>query len=111
MTPDRVTVRDLLTLLVEHCEIREVAQQYIATLKVNSILLPKLGGIKATKLSNARIKEDVEARLKLVKLGTVNRALDLLHRAFQLGFNQDPPLVALVPHFPRLTEDQPRKVS
>ncbi len=109
MTPDRVTVRDLLTLLLEDYEIREVAQHYIATLKVKSILLPKLGDIKATKLSSARIKEYVEARLKLVKPGTANRELGLLHRAFQLGFNQDPPLVARVPHFPRLTEDEPRK--
>jgi len=81
MTPDRVTVRDLLTLLLEDCEIREVAQLYIATLKVKSILLPKLRDIKATKLSSARIKEYVEARLKLVKPGTVNRELGLLHRA------------------------------
>ena len=44
-----------------------------------------------------------------MKPGTVNRELGLLHRAFQLGYNQDPPLVARVPHFPRLTEDEPRK--
>lgn len=109
LTPDRVTVRDLLTLLLDDYEIRRVAQVYIATLKVKSILLPKLGEIKATKLSSARIREYVEARLKVVKPGTVNRELGLLHRAFQLGYNQDPPLVARVPHFPRLTEDEPRK--
>jgi len=109
LTPDRVTVRDLLTLLLEDYETRRVAQVYIATLKVKSILLPKLGNIKATKLSSARIKEYVEGRLKMVKPGTVNRELGLLHRAFQLGYNQDPPLVARVPYFPRLTEDDPRK--
>ena len=32
-----------------------------------------------------------------------------LLRAFQLGYQQDPPLVARVPHFPRLTEDEPRQ--
>lgn len=109
LTPDRVTVRDLLTLLLEDYEIRGVAQLYIATLKVKSILLPKLGDIKAPKLSSARIKEYVAGRLKVVKPGTVNRELGLLHRAFQLGFNQDPPLVARVPYFPKLTEDDPRK--
>ena len=41
LTPDRVTVRDLVTLVLEDYEIRQVAQLYIATLKVNSILLPK----------------------------------------------------------------------
>ncbi len=109
LTPDRVSVRDLLQLLLEDYDVRKVAQFYIATLKVNSILLPKLGDIKATKLSSARIKEYIESRLKTVKPGTVNRELGLLQRAFQLGYNQDPPLVARVPHFPRLTEDEPRK--
>jgi integrase len=104
-----VSVRDLLKLLLEDYEVRTVAQGYIATLKVKAILLPKLGDIKATKLSSARIKEYIETRLKTVKPGTVNRELGLLHRAFQLGYNQDPPLVARVPHFPRLTEDEPRK--
>ena len=47
--------------------------------------------------------------MKLVKPGTINRELGLLHRAFKLGYNQDPPLVARVPHFPKLTEDEPRK--
>lgn len=109
LTPDRVSVRDLLQLLLEDYDVRKVAQSYIATLKVKAILLPKLGAIKATKLSSVRIKEYIEARLKTVKPGTVNRELGLLHRAFQLGYNQDPPLVARVPHFPRLTEDEPRK--
>lgn len=47
--------------------------------------------------------------MKKVKPGTVNRELGLLHCAFQLGYQQDPPLVARVPHFPRPTEDEPRK--
>jgi integrase len=104
-----VTVRDLLRLLLEDYEMRSIGQVYIATLKVNSILLPKLGDIKATKLSSARIKEYIAARLKAVKPATVNRELALLHRAFQLAYNQDPPLVGRVPHFPKLTESEPRK--
>lgn len=109
LTPDRVIVRDLLRLLLEDYEIRQVAQLYISTLKVKSTLLPKLGDIRATKLSSSRIKEYIESRLKVVKPGTVNRELALLHRAFQLAYNQDPPLVARVPHFPKLTEAEPRK--
>lgn len=109
LTPDRVTVRDLLRLLLEDYEIRQVAQLYISTLKVKSILLPKVGDVKAAKLTSSRIKEYIESRLKVVKPGTVNRELALLHRAFQLAYNQDPPLVARVPHFPKLTEGEPRK--
>ncbi|MGH9439053.1 MAG: tyrosine-type recombinase/integrase, partial [Terriglobia bacterium] len=65
--------------------------------------------IPAAKLSSARVKEYIQDRLKKVKPGTINRELGLLHRAFQLGYNQDPPLVARVPHFPKLAEDEPRK--
>jgi integrase len=39
----------------------------------------------------------------------VNRELGMLHRAFQLGYQQDPPLVARVPYFPKLPESEPRK--
>ncbi len=109
LTPDRVTVRDLLNLLLEDYDTRNVAQAYIATLKIKSILLPRLGDVKAARLASARIKEYVESRLKGVKPATVNWELGMLHRAFQLGYNQDPPLVARVPYFPRLTEDEPRK--
>jgi hypothetical protein len=33
----------------------------------------------------------------------------LLHRAYQLGFQHDPPLAGRVPHFPKLPEGEPRK--
>ena len=111
LTPDRVSVRDLLKLLLEDYEVRKVSQAYIATLKVKSILLPKLGNVKATKLSSAQIREYIDPRLKTVKPGTVNRELALLHRAFQLGYNQDPPLVARVPHLPRLPKTSLARVS
>lgn len=109
LTSDRVSVRDLLNLLLEDYDARKVAQAYIATLKIKSILLPRLGEIKAVRLGSARIREYIDDRLKVVKPATVNRELGMLHRAFQLGYNQDPPLVGRVPYFPRLTEDEPRK--
>ena len=63
LSPDRVSVRDLLRLVLEDYEVRKVAQIYIATLKVNSILIPKLGDIKAAKLTSARVKEYIRDRL------------------------------------------------
>jgi integrase len=104
-----VSVRDLLNLLLDDYDMRKVSQAYIATLKVNSILMPKLADIKAAKLTSARVKGYIADRLKHVKAGTVNRELGLLHRAFQLGYNCDPPLVGRVPHFPKLPEDEPRR--
>lgn len=109
LAPDRVRVRDLLTLLLEDYEVRGVSQVYIAGLKVKSILNPRLGDAKASKLTSAQVKEYIRDRLKTVKPGTVNRELGLLHRAFQLGYQQDPPLVGRLPYFPKLTEGEPHK--
>ncbi len=109
IAPDRVRVRDLLKLLLEDYDVRGVAQAYIAALKVKSILNPKLGDIKAAKLTTEQVKAYVRDRLKAVKPGTVNRELGMLHRAFQLGYQHEPPLVGRVPSFPKLQEGEPRK--
>jgi len=109
LTPDRVRVRDLLALVLEDYDVRGVAQAYISSLKVKSILNPKLGDIRAAKLSTSQVQDYIRDRLKTVKHGTVNREMALLHRAYQLGFQHDPPLVGRVPHFPKLPEGEPRK--
>jgi integrase len=109
LAPDRVRVRDLFGLLLDDYDVRQVAQTYIAGLKVKSIIIPKLGDIKAAKLSTAQVQQYVRDRAKHVKASTVNRELGLLRRAFQLGYQQDPPLVARVPHFSKLPEGEPRK--
>lgn len=109
LAPDRVRVKDLLMLLLEDYDVRGVAQAYIAGLKVKSIMNPKLGDIRAAKLTTAEVKEYIRERCKKVAPGTVNRELGMLHRAYQLGYQQDPPLVARVPFFPKLPEAEPRK--
>lgn len=58
---DRVSVRDLLHLLLEEYDVRKVSQTYIATLRFKSILLPKLGTINATKLSSAESRSTLKA--------------------------------------------------
>src|ERR1051325_3076231 len=55
MAPDRIRRRDLLRLLLEDYDMRGVAQTYIAALKVKSILNPKLGDVKAAKLTTEQI--------------------------------------------------------
>jgi len=76
---------------------------------VKSILNPKLGDIKAAKLTTEQVKNYIRERLKAVKPGTVNRELGMVYRAFQLGYQHDPPLVGRVPVFPKLAEGEPRK--
>ncbi len=109
LAPDRVRVRDLFALLLEDYDVRGVAQTYIASLKVKSILNPKLGDFKAAKLTTEQVKQYIRDRRKTVTASTVNRELGLLHRAYQLGYQHDPPLVGRVPRFPKLPEGEPRK--
>jgi integrase len=109
LAPDRIRVRNLLQLLLEDYDVRGVAQAYIAALKVKTILNPKLGDIKAAKLTTEQVKSYIRERLKKVKPGTVNRELGMLHRAYQLGYEHDPPLVGRVPTFPKLQEGEPRR--
>src|SRR5262249_12491419 len=109
LAPDRVKIRDLLQLVLEDYDVRGVTQAYIAGLKVKSILNPKLGDIKAVKLTTEQINQYIRDRRKRVRPSTVNRELGLLHRAFQLGYQHDPPLVGRVPRFPKLPESEPRK--
>ena len=109
LTPDRVRVRDLLALVLEDYDVRGVAQAYISGLKVKSILNPELGEVRAAKPSTNQVNQYIRDRLKTVMAGTVNREIALLHRAYQLGYQHDPPLVVRVPHFPKLPEGDPRK--
>ncbi len=95
--------------MLEDYDVRGVAQGYIAALKIKSIINPAIGDIKAAKLTSAQVKQYIQRRLKDVKPSMVNRELGLLHRAFQLGYQQDPPLVGRVPFFPKLAEGDPRK--
>ncbi len=60
LTPDRVRIRDLFQLLLEDYDVRGVAQAYIASLKVKSIINPVLGDIKASKLTSAQIRQFIQ---------------------------------------------------
>jgi len=111
LAPDRVRVRDLLALLLEDYDVRAVSQAYIAGLKVKSILTPKLGDIKAAKLTTAQVKDYIRERLKKVRPGTVNRELGMLHRAYQLGYQHEPSLVGRVPVFPKLPKGNRARAS
>jgi len=111
LTPDRTRISDLFQLLLEDYDVRGVAQAYISTLKIKSIINPAIGDIKAAKLTitSAQVKQYIHQRLKNVKPSTVSRELGLLHRAFQLGYQQDPLLVGRAPFFPKLAEWEPLK--
>lgn len=109
LSPDRVKISDLLTLVQNDYDLKQRASCYIANLKINRYLLPAFGEIKAVRFRTADVESYIKRRQRDgARPATINRELALLHRAFQLGYQSDPPLVARVPHFPKLAEDNAR---
>jgi integrase len=73
-------------------------------------LRPFFGAIKAAKVGTADIRAYVAARQeKGAENATINRALALLRRAFNLGKRATPPKVGTVPFIPMLAENNVRK--
>ena len=105
--PDRVKgYRDLLKLLLGDTRYGGVAGLHGgAERRVRCT--PKLGDVKASKLTTAQVKEYIRDRLKKVKPGTVNRELGMLHRAFHSAISKIRRSWGRVPHFPKFPEGEP----
>lgn len=107
LTPENVLVKDLMDLVINDYELRGKST-YIETLRIKTHILPGIGNVKASKLSSTAIESYIRRRLKEAQPSTVNRDLSLIRRGFKLGYRRDPPLVARVPHVPKLEEDNVR---
>jgi integrase len=109
LSPDRVKISDLLTLVQNDYDLKERASCYIAALKIRKYLLPTFGATRAARFKTADLETYIKRRQRDgARAATINRELALLHRGYQLGYQADPPMVARVPHFPKLTEDNAR---
>jgi integrase len=60
-----------------------------------------INGQQFRESAHTQVREDA-------KPATINRELAILHRAFQSGYQADPPMVARVPHVPKLAEENVR---
>jgi len=107
--PDRVKISDLLDLVQRDYDLNTRATAYIIALKIKKYLLPALGDTKVVKFRTVQLEAYIKQRQRdEAKPATINRELAILHRAFQLGSQADPPMVARVPHVPKLAEENVR---
>jgi integrase len=96
--PERVTIGELLDLLEASYELKRT----LVDLKVRTAKLrERFGAMRAIDLRKSDLMALVESLRALGRQpATTNRYLANLHRAFQLGADEDPPLVLRIPSFP-----------
>lgn len=105
----KVTVGELLDMLLNDYKINGKRYEW-AEQKVRLYLRPAFGKLRASKLSTPMLQSYVAKRLDGgAAVATVNRDLSLLRRAFNLGYKATPRLVAEVPNFPLIRENNVRK--
>lgn len=116
LEPERIKIKDLLEYLIEDYENNDRGILKQAKLRVNVHLLPFFGAMKATDVGTRHISAYIAARKKPAKRtpngaanGTINRELDLLRRAFNLGAQAEPALVIKPPKVVRLEENNVRE--
>lgn len=122
----QVTVGQLLGLVLDEYKLKNRRTHYNKKREIESVLMPRVGHLKAMKFGTQQIKAYIEARQKdalwstkatqdwkkkgkKVAPATINRELATIRRAFNLGSQHDPPLVSRVPKFMMLEEDNVRE--
>lgn len=103
--PERVRISQLLDLVLEDYDRRGLRTLYDTKLRIEKKLRPHFGELRAMDLRRRDIQRFIdglkhpEGDAEALARATVNRYVSILHRAFQLGAEQDPPLVLRIPKF------------
>jgi integrase len=107
---ERVTVGNLIDLVVEDYEFRRLRSLDNVKWKAESHVRPALGNVVAARFGSAEVKRYVSTRRSDgAENATINRELAIIRRGFTLAFQHDPQLVARQPYIPILEEDNARQ--
>jgi integrase len=95
---DRVTVGQLLDLVIDDYRFHNRASTYDTQLRINKHLRPAFEHVRAKSVSTASIKRYVgDRKFQGASQATINKELAWLVRAFNLGYANEPRLVEQVP--------------
>ncbi len=104
----KVKVAVLLDMLLADYEINGKSLEWAEY--VDGHLRPFFGGMRVASVGTDAVARYVtERRKNRILNSTINRELALLRRAYQLGYDAEPPLVVTIPKIPKLAENNVRK--
>lgn len=107
---ERIRISALLELLIEDYRLHDRADLCEAEQRVNRLLKPHFGHLRASGFTTKAVHLYIEFRKKDGKQNaTINRELALLRRAFKLGYEHEPQLVFRLPVIKALPEDNVRE--
>jgi integrase len=107
--PERVTVGELLDAVLDDYRLRDRASLRTTAARVKKNLYPYFAKLRVAEFATRHVRDYTLLRKKQgAANATINRELQILHRAFRLAYEADPPMVARVPHVPLLPEDNVR---
>ena len=107
---ERVRISALLQLVVEDYRLHDRADLQEAEQRVNRLLKPEFGHLRAAAFTTKALNAYIGRRQKEGRQNsTINRELALLRRSFRLGYEHDPQLVFRLPVIKMLPEDNVRE--
>lgn len=110
MTPARVTVGQLLDALLEDCKDRQLKTADTFWTHYCNMIRPYWGKFHAVQVTTEKLTKYQKKRVKDgAQPATINRELAVMRRAFKVGQRLTPPLVGIVPHFPKMPERNARR--
>lgn len=107
---ERIRIAALLQLVVDDYRLHDRADLQEAEQRVNKLLKPEFGHLRAAAFTTKALKAYIARRQKEGRQNsTINRELALLRRSFKLGYEHDPQLVFRLPVIKMLPEDNVRE--
>ena len=110
LAPGRCTVADLCQLVIADYRHRRLRDTQHVAWRSEAHITRLLGRLRADKLTSGVVRHYVETRRQEgAQDATINRELAIVHRAFELAHDEDPPLVRRVPKIRKLEEYNARQ--
>lgn len=110
LEPERIKANELFDMFEEDYENKGRSSLKQARLRIKAHLRPFFGPLKAATVGTRQISAYITKRKRGgAKNATINRELEILRRAFNLGFKAQPQLVLKPITFEKLPEDNIRE--